>query len=70
MGITFESKDNTALFAPYAVRSHAQFIQDGKIVIYYSVGVVMVSSQRLREIFTLAQKHELAAVSCDNSERA
>ena len=64
MGITFELKDKTALFAPYAFLSHAQSIQDDEIVFHYSFGVVRVTGQRLGEIFALAQKHELARVNC------
>lgn len=70
LGITFELRNKTALFATYAFLSHAQLTQDEEIILHYSFGVVTVIGQRLGRIFELLQKHELSAISCDTSKTA
>lgn len=59
MGITFELKARTALFAPYAFLSHAQRIQQDQIIFHYSFGVVRLIGHHLETIFSLLKQHNL-----------
>jgi len=63
VGINFELKDGTALFAPYSFLSHALRHPD-EIAIHYSFGVVRIRGERLGTIFTMIRSQELGSINC------
>ena len=67
VGINFELKDGTALFAPYGSLSHV-LLRDGEITIHYNFGLVRVRGDRLTTIYKLLQANELSSLSCVTDE--
>ncbi len=63
VGINFELKDGTALFAPYSFLSHALRHPD-EIIIHYIFGVVRVRGERLSPLFTMICSQELGSINC------